>query len=562
MKRPLALILFFFFLFISSQAQFDKIGNFLSEIVLKGKAQTQLELGAEKFDAQDFEGALLHFDKVVEIKPKKNIGWRLRGLSRLMLGDLNEALADFDQAIEIESWDYYALYFRSATLLSLQKAQIAKKDLDQCRELAPDWEFTSCGLALYHTQVQQMDSALFYLNRTLSINPKMAYAFELRGMIYFQVEEYMLAYKDFKQAIALQNVNPSVLLNYGISATEIGDLEEAIRVTQDLKARFPNHPNVNILAGSILLIKGELQEGLTILQKVIPKLRRLKDENRFEDPTAFHIRPSTHTISQGFSPSLMGALFFIIGRGHIELGHWDEASASLDSAIFYLGEELIILEKKGLLHVELDQWDKAEVTFEKCLQQEPENPMYIFLLASAYYSQSKPSKALPHLERLMEFDSLGEDYDEFHFILASTYYQLKKDQKALALIEQYLPTYTGPQKKVILMTAASIHSATYNWKEVESYASQAIKESPDYAVGYYTRGESRKKQQNTDGALSDYLTAYKLGNGDDQFRVDLAYRIGMIYVNKADYDQACTFLTKAANKGHQQAKKYKTSICK
>ena len=46
----------------------------------------------EKGDQEDFEAALLHFNQVVEIKPKVNIGWRLRGLTHLSLGKVSEAL--------------------------------------------------------------------------------------------------------------------------------------------------------------------------------------------------------------------------------------------------------------------------------------------------------------------------------------------------------------------------------------------------------------------------------------------------------------------------------------
>lgn len=70
----------------------DRIDNEVNDL---------LRQGVEKYDKQDYKGAIADYDQAIKLRPSYADAYYNRGNSRSDLGDKKGAIADYDQAIQI-----------------------------------------------------------------------------------------------------------------------------------------------------------------------------------------------------------------------------------------------------------------------------------------------------------------------------------------------------------------------------------------------------------------------------------------------------------------------------
>ncbi len=61
-----------------------------------------MERGETKSELGDFDGAIVDYDKAIELKPKYAIAYHNRGLAKEALGQHDAAKVDFEKAKEID----------------------------------------------------------------------------------------------------------------------------------------------------------------------------------------------------------------------------------------------------------------------------------------------------------------------------------------------------------------------------------------------------------------------------------------------------------------------------
>jgi tetratricopeptide (TPR) repeat protein len=78
------------------------------------------------------------------------------------------------------------------------------------------------------TYNKQYDSALYFYNRAIELNPSLAIAYNNRGEIYYMLGKYATALPDLNQAILLDPVLTGALLNRAAVNIRLGHYNEAI----------------------------------------------------------------------------------------------------------------------------------------------------------------------------------------------------------------------------------------------------------------------------------------------------------------------------------------------
>lgn len=101
--------------------------------------------GALELKNKDFDGALVDFNKVVEIKPDFTEGYVARGFLEQIKGDSGGALADFNKTIEMNPKLDFAYYGRGLLNYNLHKFNDALTDFRKGCELGLDVTNRDCS---------------------------------------------------------------------------------------------------------------------------------------------------------------------------------------------------------------------------------------------------------------------------------------------------------------------------------------------------------------------------------------------------------------------------------
>jgi tetratricopeptide (TPR) repeat protein len=128
-------------------------------------------LGLKQATAGDFDGAVISWEKALEINPNLSAAWHNRGSALGRLGKYSEAIESFDQALVIDPNNYQAWNDRGHALYQLQKWEEAVASWDKAIEILPgDYQFWyNRGCALEKLQLSEESIASY--EKALEIKP-------------------------------------------------------------------------------------------------------------------------------------------------------------------------------------------------------------------------------------------------------------------------------------------------------------------------------------------------------------------------------------------------------
>ncbi|AFZ34204.1 Tetratricopeptide TPR_1 repeat-containing protein [Stanieria cyanosphaera PCC 7437] len=128
-------------------------------------------LGLKQATAGDFDGAVMSWEKALEINPNLSAAWHNRGSALGRLGKYSEAIESFDQALVIDPNNYQAWNDRGHALYQLQKWEEAVASWDKAIEILPgDYQFWyNRGCAL--EKLQRSEESIASYEKALEIKP-------------------------------------------------------------------------------------------------------------------------------------------------------------------------------------------------------------------------------------------------------------------------------------------------------------------------------------------------------------------------------------------------------
>jgi tetratricopeptide (TPR) repeat protein len=145
-------------------------------------AETWNKFGRIKKNEGDLDGALVGYNKAIELNPDFAIAYSNRGLVKKTKGDLDGALADFNKAIELKPDSATAYNNRGELKRSKKDLDGALVDYNKAIELKPDSAIYYCNRSLAKIAKREFESALADCNRAIELKPDFANAYNNRGM--------------------------------------------------------------------------------------------------------------------------------------------------------------------------------------------------------------------------------------------------------------------------------------------------------------------------------------------------------------------------------------------
>ena len=216
------------------------------------RAEAAYSLGAEKFKVKDYAGAIIDFDKAVELNPEYVRAYYERGRAQVRLGDNASAIASCTQAIKIDPSEADAYYGRGTVKAHLGKYTAAMIDLDKAIELDAEHAnaYTNRGAVKFNLgdfegkrgnakEAQRLyEGAIADCDKAIEIDPENADAYNFRGVAKLTFDDLEGAILDFGRAIEIDPEDADVYNNRGGVKFKLGESKNARGNTKEAQRLY------------------------------------------------------------------------------------------------------------------------------------------------------------------------------------------------------------------------------------------------------------------------------------------------------------------------------------
>jgi uncharacterized protein (TIGR02145 family) len=183
--------------------------------------------GEAKFDIQDYIGAILEFNKVIDIDTEDAAVYYSRGEAKYNLQDYKGAIADFTEALELDP-----------TAMAYCNRGVAKKDLQDQMGAIEDYTMAialdpKLALAYYNRGLAKQDledfrGAIADYTKAIELDPTDRESYFNRGWVKSRLQDHIGAIADYTKAIEINPEHTDVFFNRGLDKFNLQDYRGAI----------------------------------------------------------------------------------------------------------------------------------------------------------------------------------------------------------------------------------------------------------------------------------------------------------------------------------------------
>jgi tetratricopeptide (TPR) repeat protein len=425
-------------------------------------------------------------------------------LVKTELKEIPAELREFNLYIR-ESLPAHMAYFATFTLgqlyygdkkydEALRSFDVALANLEQARRVAqvPQPEGSE-SLYFYRGYIhgaikRDFDQALSDYTKVIELDPKLAQAYNNRGLTYVNKGNLDQALSDYAQAIELDPKNATTYNNRGIAYYTKGNLDQAIADFNKAIDLDSKGAQAYYNRGIAYYTKGNLDQAL-------------RDYNKAID----------------LDPKLAQA-YYNRGLAYADQGYLDQALRDYNKAIDLDPKLAQAYNNRGLTYVAKGNLDQALSNFTKALELDPKYAIAYYNRGTAHYTKGNLEQALRDYTTAIDLDP---NYSAAYNNRGIAYRQkgnldqaLSDYTKALELDPKHATTYNN---------RGVAYVAKGNLEQALSDFTKAIELDPKYAAAYNNRGTAYRQQGLKPQAIADLkpicalcpmpLIAHRLNNG-------------------------------------------------
>ena len=206
------------------------------------RAAAYYSLGEEKLGDEDYAGAVIDFDKAIELNPAYLRAYYERGRSQAYLDDYDGAIVSCTQIIEIDPDAPDAYFLRGSVKARLRGDYAAAiLDLDKAIELDAQhaYAYSNRGGVKFRLgeseetngnaeKAQSLyQAAIADCDKAIEIDPEDADAYNPRGAAKLALDDFEGAILDFSRAIEIDPEDADAYNNLGLAKLSLGESETA-----------------------------------------------------------------------------------------------------------------------------------------------------------------------------------------------------------------------------------------------------------------------------------------------------------------------------------------------
>jgi len=194
---------------------------------------------------QDYDNAIKHYNKVIEIKPDDSDSWYNMGNAYVDKQDNDKALESYQKAIAIKTDDYDAWFNMGDTYAKKQDYEKAIKSYQNAIGIKPDDASTYCNLGFLYIKINEIEKAEQTINKAIELGDdihsrmNLAHLFLIKNEETKALENYKTSLKNFtnpEKFFKAFDDDFKYLEQYGITKEKYSEIRNQLQT-------FINQPN-------------------------------------------------------------------------------------------------------------------------------------------------------------------------------------------------------------------------------------------------------------------------------------------------------------------------------
>lgn len=198
-----------------------------------GIAGIYSDLGASDLKKNNYDDAITHFTKAIEIIPNNEYLYCSRGYSYEQKKDFKNAINDYSRAIELQPSDASKYFNRADVYEAIGEFDSAISDYTKSISLDPDNLMhanflTYYSLADIYSRKGSLDQAISNYSKAIEINGSSAEIYFFRGDLYQKSGNLEKSILDYSKAIQISPNDADFYFARGKAYSDRGDHDQAI----------------------------------------------------------------------------------------------------------------------------------------------------------------------------------------------------------------------------------------------------------------------------------------------------------------------------------------------
>ena len=457
-----------------------------------------------------FEEALDAYNRMVQLCPRDERVWYVRGICHYGAGNSARTLEDLGEAIRINPDYSTARLARAQLFIELGGFGKAKEDVAEAiranpfnptarfmqarlclRDGEPDACLSELGELLefapyhydamaLHVHVQRLcglcesDSELIdQLSELIWLRDDDPWVYCERAEVRLQAGDAAAARADCETALSIdQDFSPA----YGTRARVLAELQEYDAALKDCERAIELHSDV----ADFHLTKAQIHAHASELEEAMLSVNE-----------ALHLE--THPISLALRAEL-----------HLAFGESDEAVRDFQEAVALAPKAGELHNRLGVAYSVNKCPEQAIVAFDRSIELDPKSPAFFANRAVCWKEQNEPDKALSDLNKALE---LSPDTPEIQMERAYLLANMNSPEAAVHQLDRIIEKL--PDFAHALSMRAELSSRMKDFKRAEVDFQRLIEMYPDTAFAYTSRAAMWLRQGQIDKAEMDYQEAIR-----------------------------------------------------
>ena len=262
----------------------------------------------------------------------------LKGLIRLKQLKYDEALGEFDQAIALDTANYSLFMDKATVLTEMGKLPAAKQYLHKAANDAALESKAHFNLGNLFFKEKDLDSALYYYNSVIKLNPLFKLAYKYKGLVLTEKQRYAPAVQAFTRFLQLDNQSEEVFFRRAVLYNELGELSLALEDWSKVLALNPGNQEAWRNRGLSYFKKAEYQLAI----------------QDFDEALALAPGQSFTKVNRGYA-------YYLLNQPQQALKDLDEGIKQMPR--YYLGRYF-----RALVHLQLRKKKEACIDIRKAIE--------------------------------------------------------------------------------------------------------------------------------------------------------------------------------------------------
>lgn len=217
--------------------------------------------------SRDYAHAADWLCRSLEKHPEHDRAYAYLGYVMCRLGQWQAGLECYDKAIALHAGQPAYFYERAAALAHLDQHDKALPDYERALALDPRFADAHAHYGTSLASLGQPEQAFAAFGRAIALAPRNTAAWVNRANLHLKNQAFESALADYDQAIALQPGHAIAHANRGTALKHLHRLDQARASTERAIALEPGYTDAQFNNALLLLLQGELREGLRLYQQ-------------------------------------------------------------------------------------------------------------------------------------------------------------------------------------------------------------------------------------------------------------------------------------------------------